>query len=44
MNDSEHADQQECRKERSKKERAMWLTHGINLPYLKMTKNRSGKR
>ena len=43
LNDSEYADEQECWKERSKKERAMLLTHGINLPYSKMTKNRSGK-
>jgi hypothetical protein len=43
VNDSEDADEQECWKERSKKERAMLLTHGINLPYSKMTKNRSGK-
>jgi hypothetical protein len=31
LNDSECADDQECWKERSKKERAMSLTHGINL-------------
>ena len=30
LNDSEHAAEQECWKERSKKERAMLLTHGIN--------------
>ena len=30
LNDSEHADEQECWNERSKKERAMLLTHGIN--------------
>src|SRR5215475_13919535 len=30
LNDSEYADKQECWKERSKKERAMLLTHGIN--------------
>jgi len=41
MNDSEYADEQECWKERSKKERAMLLTHGIP-PYWKMTRNRSG--
>ena len=35
LNDSEYADEQECWKERSKKERAMWLTHGINSPYSK---------
>ena len=34
LNDSEHAAEQECWKERSKKERAMSLTHGINLPVL----------
>ena len=43
LNDSEYADEQECWKERSKKERAMLLTHGINPPYSKMTENRSGK-
>ena len=43
LNDSEYADEQECWKERSKKERAMSLTHGINPPYSKMTENRSGK-
>ena len=32
LNDSEHAAEQECWNERSKKERAMSLTHGINLP------------
>src|SRR4029434_7530787 len=32
LNDSEHAAEQECWKESSKKERAMLLTHGINLP------------
>jgi hypothetical protein len=35
LNDSEYADEQEGWKERRKKERAMWLTHGINSPYLK---------
>ena len=35
LNDSEYADEQECWKERSKKERAMLLTHGINSPYSK---------
>jgi hypothetical protein len=34
LNDSEYADEQDCRKERSKKERAMVLTHGINPPVL----------
>src|SRR5262245_40431869 len=43
LNDSEYADDQECWKERSKKKRAMLFTHGINLPYWKMTRNRSGK-
>ena len=43
LNDSEHAAEQECWKERSKKERAMSLTHGINPPYWKMTRNRSGQ-
>ena len=32
LNDSEHAAEQECGKERRKKERAMLLTHGINPP------------
>jgi hypothetical protein len=41
LNHSEHAAEQECWKERSKKE-AMSPTHG-NLPFAKMTKNRSGK-
>jgi hypothetical protein len=39
LNDSEYADEQECWKERSKKERAMSLTHGINPPYSKEDKN-----
>ena len=43
LNDSEYADEQECWKERSKKERAMLLTHGINPRNWKMTRNRSGK-
>jgi hypothetical protein len=32
LNDSEYADEQECWKERSKKERAVVLTHGIDPP------------
>jgi hypothetical protein len=32
-NDREHAAEQECGNERSKKERALWLTHGINPLY-----------
>jgi hypothetical protein len=43
VNDSEYADEQECWKERSKKERAMSLTHGINPRTGSLTKNRSGK-
>jgi hypothetical protein len=43
LNDGDDADEQECWKERSKKERAMSLTHGINLRYSQMTKNRHGK-
>src|SRR5207237_8955524 len=43
LNDSEYADEQECWQERSKKERAMFRTHGINPPYSKMTENRRGK-
>jgi len=42
VNDSEYADEQECWQERSKKERAMLRTHGINPPYSKTTENRSG--
>jgi hypothetical protein len=43
LNDSENAEDQECWKERSKKERALLSTHGINSSYSKMTKNRSGR-
>jgi hypothetical protein len=43
LNDSEGADEQERWKERRKKERAMVLTHAINLRYATMTKNRNGE-
>src|SRR6185436_14631228 len=36
VNDSEYADEQECWKERSKKDRAMLLTQGINPPSRKI--------
>jgi hypothetical protein len=41
LNDSECADEQECWKERSKKERAMLLTHGIS-SVTRRDYNRSG--